>query len=281
MTETPYFLEYRSSKSPNVLPTPGGEQGFGITRDRASLAQVCRTRVKSNSEKMMRTKWMLTTFILIGMAALTGAAAYGQDDGPASGKTGAAANARTARDSQSQWDIGGSFYEALTKSSTGTGIQQTPSNGMGGLAEVRHIVKPLVGYELAVAFNLADQAYAPKAGACALACQTPAVSLTGNATEVSLDYVVSHKVGHLRPFVVGGLGVFIAVPGSTPLGNNTSIRGAYIVGGGVDLAISSRIGVRAQVRDTFYKAPNTSSIYPATGAFTESLEPMGGVYYRF
>jgi hypothetical protein len=152
---------------------------------------------------------------------------------------------------------------------------------MGGLAEVRHIVKPLVGYELAVAFNLADQAYAPKAGACALACQTPAVSLTGNATEVSLDYVVSHKVGHLRPFVVGGLGVFIAVPGSTPLGNNTSIRGAYIVGGGVDLAISSRIGVRAQVRDTFYKAPNTSSIYPATGAFTESLEPMGGVYYRF
>jgi hypothetical protein len=281
MTETPYFLEYRSSKSPNVLPTSGGEPGFGSARDPVLPVQVCKAKVKSNTETKMQKKWMLTTFILVGMAALIGAAAYGQDDAPASGKTGAAAKARTARESQSQWDIGASFYEALTNGTSGHGTQQTPSNGMGGLAEVRHIVNPLFGYELAVSVNLADQAYAPKAGACALACQNPAVSLSGKATEVALNYVVSHKVGHLRPFVVGGLGFFISIPGSTPLGNNTSIRGAYIAGGGVDFDLSSHFGVRAQVRDTFYKAPNVSSIYPATGVFTQSLEPMGGFYYRF
>ncbi|MGC1464069.1 MAG: outer membrane beta-barrel protein [Terracidiphilus sp.] len=281
MTETPYFLEYRSSKSPNVLPTSGGEQGFGKIRNHSLAAKVCKPRVKSKTETMMRKKWMLTTFILIGMAALTGAAAYGQDDASASGKSGAAAKARSARDSQSQWDIGVSFYEALTSSSSGSGTQEKPSNGMGGLAEVRHIVNPLVGFELSVGFNLADEAYAPKAGACALTCQNPPVSLSGNATQVALDYIVSKKMGNLRPFAVGGLGAFIAVPGTTPLGNNTSFRGAYIVGGGVDFDISSRLGVRAQVRDILYKAPNTSVIYPATGVLTQSLEPMGGVYYRF
>ena len=49
----------------------------------------------------------------------------------------------------------------------------------------------------------------------------------------------------------------------------------------MDYSFGSRLGLRVQVRDNYYKAPNTSSIYPATGVFTYSLEPMGGVYYRF
>jgi len=281
MTEMPYFLEYRSSKSPNVLPTPGGEQGFGIIRRPSLPVQVCKTRVKSKTETMMRMKWMLTTFILIGMAALSGAAAYGQDNAPASGRSAAADKARSARESSSQWDIGGSFYEALTSSTGGNGTQQTPTNGMGGMAELRHIVKPLLGYEVSFGFNTADQAYAPRAGACGYACQNPPTKITGNAAQVSLDYVVSQKFGNLRPFAVAGVGVYIAVPGNTPLGNNTSIRGAYIFGGGVDYDVSRHLGIRAQFRDTMYKAPNTSSIYPATGVFTQSLEPMGGVYFRF
>ena len=281
MTETPYFLEYRSSKSPNVLPTLGGEQGFGIPRQPSLPVRVCRTRVKSNSEKMMRTKWMLTTFILIGMAALSGAAAYGQDDAPASAKSAPAAKARTAKESDSQWDVGASFYEALTSGTSGNGTKQTPSNGIGGMVEVRHIVKPLLGYEISVNVNTADQAYVPRAGACSFACQNPATAIPGNAAQVALDYVVSHKFGNLRPFAVAGVGVYIAIPGATPFGNNTSIRGAYIFGGGVDFDFSSHLGIRAQVRDSMYKAPNTSSIYPATGVFTQSIEPMGGVYYRF
>lgn len=231
----------------------------------------------------MRTKWMLISFILIGIAALTGAAAYGQADSSTSGQPAPAtkAKARTAQDSESQWDVGGSFYEAFTSGTSGTGTKQTPSNGMGGLFEVRHIVNPLVGYELSVGFNQANQTYAPNGTACQLTCAYAPAVLTGNATVAALDYVVSKKFGNLRPFAVGGLGVLIAVPGPTPYGNNTSIRGAYVAGGGVDFAFSAHLGIRAQVRDNFYKAPNTSSIYPATGVFTHSLEPMGGVFYRF
>ena len=229
----------------------------------------------------MRKKWMLSTFILIGIAALTGAAAYGQADASTSGQTGAQAKTRKARGSEAQWDVAGSFYEALTGGTSGTGTKQTPTNAPGGMFEIRHIVNPLVGYEMTISYNPADQAYAPNGSACGLTCANPATKITGNAMEAALDYVVSKQFGNLRPFAVGGMGVFVAIPGPTPFGNNTSIRGAYIFGGGVDYAFSEHLGIRAQVRDNMYKAPNTSSIYPATGVFTQSLEPMGGVFYRF
>lgn len=216
-------------------------------------------------------KWMLTTCILAGMAALTGAAAQGQA-GPAK---------PAAVQSDSQTDIGLSGYATFTSSSTGMGLKQTPTNSYGGMLEVRHIAKPLLGYEMTFSFNPNDQKYAPVTGSCALTCQNPVTSITNNAMEFTVDYVASKRIGNLRPFAVGGLGFYVSIPGDTPLGNNTSVRGVYVAGGGVDFDLSSHFGVRAQIRDNFYKAPNISSIYPATGVFTSSLEPMGGVYYRF
>lgn len=233
----------------------------------------------------MRMKWMLTTFILIGTAALTGAQANGQAGGQAGtaagGQTGAAPGERAPAASRIQTDAGLSGYEALTSASSGNGTQQTPSNSPGGMIEIRQIVNPLVGYEMAVSFNPAKQAYAPRTGNCALACQNPATTINGNAITVGLDYVVSKKIGNLRPFLLGGLGFFITIPGATPFGNNTAIRPAYIYGGGLDYNIGSHLGVRVQYRGTYYNAPNISSIYPSTGVLTQSAEPMGGIYYRF
>ena len=230
----------------------------------------------------MRMKWMLTTFILFGMTALTGAAARGQAGTPASEQTGGAAGERVAPAAKRpQTDVGLSVYEAFTSATSGNGTQQTPTNSLGGMLEVRHIVNSLVGYEMTFSVNPAKQAYAPKTGACALVCQNPPATITANATEIALDYVVSHKFGNLRPFAVGGLGFFVSIPGATPYGNNTSVRPVYVYGGGLDYNLSSHLGIRAQVRGNTYKAPNISSIYPATGVFTRSLEPMGGVYYRF
>jgi hypothetical protein len=237
--------------------------------------------VKLKTETMMRMKWMLITLTLLGMAALT-FPANGQDSAPASGQTGTAAAQRVPAVSRSQTDIGVSGFYALTSSTSGLGTHQTPSNAPGGLFELRHISSPLLGYEFAFSFNPADQAYAPVTGACGLAaCQNPPTKISGNAAEVAIDYVLSKKIGNLRPFVVAGLGVFIVIPGPTLYGNNTPIRGAYIYGGGVDYDLGSHLGIRAQFRSNLYKAPNISSIYPATGAFTQSMEPMGGLYYRF
>ena len=221
----------------------------------------------------MGMKWMLTTFILTGMAALTGAAAYGQGGAPA--------NERTPAASRIQTDIGLSGFETFTSATSGNGTQQTPTNSPGGMFEVRQILKPLLGYEMAYSYARANQAFAPKTGACALTCQNPLTSITASSSEIAFNYVASYKAGNLRPFVVGGIGFYIVIPGPTPYGNNTAIRAVYVGGGGVDWGISQRLGIRLQVRDNFYKAPNISQIYPTTGVFTSSLEPMGGVYYRF
>jgi hypothetical protein len=237
--------------------------------------------VKSNTETKMRMKWLLTTLIFVGMAALTGAAAQDQAGAPASGQTPTAANQRASSGSRIQTDVALSGLYALNSGTSGLGTKQTAGNGVGGLFELRQIAKPLLGYEFAVFYNQAPQAYEPNPGACGLVCNTPAVSLGGRAVGTSLAYVVSHQFGNLRPFALAGVGVFIAVPDSTPLGNNTSIRGAYVYGGGVDWSTKGHLGVRLQCRANLYKAPNTSSIYPATGMFTQSIEPAGGIFWRF
>ena len=229
----------------------------------------------------MRMKWMLTTFTLIGMAALTGATANAQAGAPAGGTTASAPAARTAPPSRIQTDIGLSGYEALTSSTSGNGTLQTPSNSPGGMFEARQIVNPFVGYEFSFSFNPAQQIYAPKPGACALACQNPPTTISADAMLIGFNYVISKKIGNLRPFVLGGLGFFVTIPGATPFGNNTSVRPAYTYGGGLDWNFSSHLGARVQYRGNYYNAPNVSSIYPATGVLTQSAEPMGGVFYRF
>jgi opacity protein-like surface antigen len=174
-----------------------------------------------------------------------------------------------------------SGYATFNKASSGGGTQQTPSNSYGGMFELRQIRSNWVGYEMAVNFNPAAQKFAPASPNCLLACKNPVTSIGGNAVEFTIDYIVSHQMGKLRPFAVGGAGFYIAIPGATPDGNNTIVRGGYVAGGGLDYSLSNHLGIRVQYRETFYKAPDVSSIYPATGVLTTTGEPMGGVYYRF
>jgi opacity protein-like surface antigen len=272
MPETPKFLEHRSSKSPSVPPNHGREEIPGLGPESERMNGGCTTQVNTKTETKMRMKWMLTTLIVIGMTALTGAAAQDQAS---------ATKPKAEAKSGVETDAGLSGYATFTSGTSGAGVVQTPTNSFGGMFELRQIRSNWLGYEMAFNFNPADQKYAPKTGACLLACSNPVTPINANAAEFSIDYVVSHQMGRLRPFAVGGLGFFITIPGATPYGNNTSIRGAYIGGGGLDYDLSTHLGVRFQYRETWYKAPNISSIYPATGQLTQTGEPMGGVYYRF
>lgn len=271
MPETPKFLEHRSSKSPSVLPRQGREEILGRVRESDPLNGASTTLVNTKTEMKMRMKWMLTTLMVISMGALTGAAAQGQD---------AAAKAKPAGPGV-ETDAGLSGYATFTKATSGGGTLQTPTNSYGGMFELRQIRSNWLGYEMAVNYNPADQKYAPNPGACLLACTNPVTPISASAVEFSIDYIVSHQMGKLRPYAVGGAGFFITIPGATPYGNNTSVRGAYVAGGGLDYSLSGHLGIRLQYRETFYKAPNVSSIYPATGVLTTSGEPMGGVFYRF
>jgi len=226
----------------------------------------------------MRTKWMQAVMTGMVGAALSCAAAQAQT-GTAQAQTGAAPAQKAA--AQTQTDLGVSFYSTFTKSSSGNGTDQVPTNSVGGMVELRHIQSPWIGYEFTYQVNPADQTYSPTPNNCGYHCNNTTTKIPAKAHEFSLDWVFSKQFGNLRPFAVAGIGFFVAVPSTNLYYVNTIVRPAYVFGGGVDWGLSSHLGVRVQFRDNLYKAPNMEAIFNPTGVFTQSAEPMGGVYYRF
>lgn len=219
----------------------------------------------------MQKKWKQAVWAVIGIAALSGATAFAQ---------GAAAQ-RKASASPAETDAAVSFYQAMNSSSSGTGTVQTPTNAMGGMFELRQIRSSLIGYEFTYSFNPADQSFKPQVGNCGYRCTTAPLTITAGANIIGLDWVFSKQYGALRPFAVGGLGITATVPGSNAYAANNTVRPTYIFGGGVDFSLGEHLGVRAQVRDNIARAPALSIYYSPTGVYTSTIQPLGGVYYRF
>lgn len=198
---------------------------------------------------------------------------------------------------QAQTDVGVSGYRTFSSSSTSSSsngfvTHQTPSDSEGGLFEWRHIVNPLVGFEFEVTSNPASQTYdnpnatlpncfplGPATGTTPT-CQPP-LRVAGEATQFGGTWVVSKKIGDLMPFVLGGAGFVVTVPGKSIYSVNTVMRPDFIYGGGLDWMFAKHLGLRLQVRGNMSKAPNLSDIFNSTTKYTQIYEPMGGVFYRF
>lgn len=227
----------------------------------------------------MGMKWMQAVSTAIAIAAFAGVAGYAQtgaDSQPQANSTGRVKAAASA----AQIDIGGSFYEAMNNSTTGGGTQQTTTNAAGGMVEGRYIASSLVGFEVTYGFNPENQTLSPKTGACGFACTNPVTPLKVKTNEVGLDWVFSKKFGSIRPFAVAGFGFFISSPAKSTYEVNTVVRPAFIGGGGVDWGFLPHFGFRAQFRDNVYKAPDLSPFYPSTGVYTQTMEPMAGLYFN-
>jgi len=237
----------------------------------------------------MQTKWMWTVSLLAGLAALSGTAA----------------NAQT--------DVAASLYGAFTGATNENGTIYSPANAAGGLLEVRHIAKPWAGYEGTYAYNRANETYSwgpvPSGYSCPAGsvgdCTSTVVS--ANAHEVTGDWVVSVKVSNFRPFALAGGGVLFDVPSSgqfavtylgpplCPVGSlppcastfttstystASTTKPVFVYGAGVDWKLLPHIGLRLQYWGNLYKAPNLTTLFYSTGAFTHTAEPMIGVYFR-
>jgi opacity protein-like surface antigen len=187
--------------------------------------------------------------------------------------------AATAR---AQLDISASYYEAFTSSSTGTGTKQVPTDSNGEMVEARYLINRFAGFGMSYSYNRANQTFEPNGTDCQYTCANPTTVLTGKASEIALNWIPSLKVGkNLRPFAIGGIGFFITSPGNSTYEVDTVVRPVFVLGGGIDWSVLKHFGVRLQYRDNIYKAPNLSALYPATGAFTSSSEPTGGLFFRF
>jgi hypothetical protein len=209
----------------------------------------------------MGTKWVGRVLLLTGMATLGSAAV------------------------DAETDVEVSLYGAFNGTTTGNGVAQSPSNSAGGLLEARRIAKPWIGYEGSYSFNRANQVYNQSSYVCpgALPCTfLPTAAVSANAHEVTGDWIASLKIANLRPFALAGGGLLFNVPsGSAQAPTRTSTQGVFVYGGGGDWELLPHIGLRFQYRGNLYKAPNLTTLYTSTGAFTHTSEPVIGAYFRF
>lgn len=211
----------------------------------------------------MRTKCVRAAFAFFLIAAMSGATA----------------SAKTSAKAPSTTDLAFSAYRSLTGSTQGNDTLQTPSDSVGGMVELSHIQSPLVGYEVTYAFNPANQSYAPLPGDCGYLCSNKPVNLQASSNQIGLDWIFSHNMGRLTPFAVGGLGFFITAPSLNVGDINTVVRPMFVYGGGLDWGFLPHAGLRIQYRSDLYKAPNLDDRYNATGGYTQTGEPMVGVYF--
>lgn len=201
-----------------------------------------------------------------------------------------------------QTDIAASLYGAFNGSTSGNGVQQSPSNSAGVLVELRHIRNPLIGYEATYAYNRADQKYSSNPGnpPCPTSgCIVPMpFTVPNNAHQVTGDWIVSLKVANLKPFALAGGGLLLNVPSSgsvtvvqcntfsnvcqsTTASTNTSTKGVFVYGAGLDWTLLPHLGLRFQYRGNLYKAAALTTAFSSTNAFTRTAQPMAGAFFRF
>ncbi len=184
-----------------------------------------------------------------------------------------------------QTSVALSVYGAFSGTTTGNGVQQSPSNSAGALIEVRHISNPILGFEGTYAFNRANQTYTPYGFACPVSgttpCPAPPAAVSANAHEITGDYLASVKIANLRPFALAGVGLLLNQPSSGQTDTMSSNKPVFVYGAGVDWGLIPHLGVRLQYRGNLYKAPELTTVFTSSGAFVHTAEPVIGVYLRF
>ena len=139
-------------------------------------------------------------------------------------------------------------------------------------------------------------------------------SVPAYLSEISASYVYSlPKFRYLQPFLEGGGGLVLFVPGNygggstaagavvppnsagnqlayigtnsiysgAPAGLPTQGKGMFVYGGGADFPVMSRLSFRVELRGLAYKTPDFGIVAFQTNTFSFVYEPSLGVVYRF
>lgn len=187
-----------------------------------------------------------------------------------------------AASARAQTDVALSLYGAFSGATKGNGVTQSPSNAAGGMLELRHISNPLVGYDVTYSYNRANQSYfepipcPPAPTTC-----SPWHAVSANAHELTADWVASVHAANLRPFALAGVGLLFNQPAGGQSDTTSAAKPVFVYGAGLDWGLLPHIGLRFQYRGNFYHAPDLTTAFRSTGAFTQTAEPMIGAYLRF
>jgi opacity protein-like surface antigen len=181
---------------------------------------------------------------------------------------------------RAQTDVALSLYGAFSGRTNGNGTIESPANSAGGIIELRHISNPLVGYEATYSYNRGNETYKPDCSGSTCTALT-AQTVKAAAHEVTADWLVSVHAANLRPFVLGGAGLLFHQPTRGQTDTDSSIKGVFVYGAGLDWGLLPHLGLRFQYRGNLYKAPNLTRLFTSTDRFTHTAQPMIGAYLRF
>ena len=171
-----------------------------------------------------------------------------------------------------QLDLGvnatGEFTRTLTSNTTN---QQYTTDALGFLFSLKEHPVSWAGVEFNYGFNKYAQQYAAPAGT--------AYAKTYNH-EATAAYLFHPHIRHLQPFVAVGGGAIDFYPAQSVASNQW--RGAGLLEAGLDVPTKNpHLGFRFQGRSLIYRAPNFYNSQISTREWVATVEPSGGVYWRF
>lgn len=183
--------------------------------------------------------------------------------------------------------VGTSVTAIPPNSAAAIPVTEKPSTSAAIMVTGRYTHSRFIGFEANYSFTSLDEDFSiknPRGGSPAM---VPYPKLIGGAQstmeELSLGYIAhAPTVFGVVPFVGAGIGVISFEP--TPYGGQSlppQARMEYYGTIGADAAFTPHFGVRAQMRDLFYMAPDYGQNYLTTYKHTMTFEPTIGFYYHF
>jgi hypothetical protein len=168
-----------------------------------------------------------------------------------------------------------SVFGQFTGNSNGNGVQDSPTDSMGGLATVRQSFHPWLGYEVNYSYTRYTERFS-----------TIPFGVQDNVHEVTGAYLVQGPtipILGLQPFGAVGVGALIFLPttvGGQKYTQQTRIPVLYEFGVNYPV-ITSHLGLRFQYRGLNYKTPDYNATLVTTGSRRTTSEPSVGAYFRF
>ena len=222
-------------------------------------------------------------------------AAWAQDPVPASDSQTAPAKPGYGGYDGSRAEIFVTGFGLFGNHTTGKAIGQQQTGSVGGSAGYRFQLNAASALEGRYGFSRDSQKYT---------IGSTISSVPAYVSEVSGSYVYSlARLRHLEPFLEGGGGLLIFIPGNygggviapaagtptsgltaysgTRTGVQTQAKGMFVYGGGFDLPAISHLDVRIEMRGLAYKAPDFGMPSLQTNVFTFAYQPAVGFAYRF
>ena len=221
------------------------------------------------------------TFLLCSLATLAATTAKAQE------------SQHPTRDRQlDRVDLAISGVGQLNRDSSGTAtvnavpttVTLVPSNTVAVLVTLRYTKSPFLGLEFNYGHARYDENFAPF-GILPPPGQPPlSAGVQQDTSEYTVGYVAHlHPLFGVKPFASAGLGTLAFRP--TPGGGEGLInqaRAVYYYSVGAEQNIfASHFGIRVQIRQAFFKAPDFEQNYLTIQQHTSTFEPGIGFFLHF